>query len=100
MKNCVYDCLLELDGSLREQKSKCDVKEFCKKYDHALGMVSLMIESGEIQSERYEKLKRYVSDSLPWTEAVLKSWNRFEKAVHQHNLPISLGVTNSENRDV
>ena len=76
MKSDFEQTLQDLVHELEKANELTKREEYHAAYQRAIEL-SMLIQAGEYKY--IEKLTRYVNDSLPWTESVLSTFNRFEK---------------------
>lgn len=67
--------------NLEADKSRCTKEEFLATYDQAISMAKNIRVGDDFYSDNFDRLSRYVSDCVPWSEELLAPWNKLRKLV-------------------
>lgn len=71
--------LLEtLMESLVQAEELAKKSEFRAAFRDAQALCSVLQRVGTLDGPEYERLARFIDDSLPWTEEVLQRWHSFQ----------------------
>jgi len=81
MKNMVKELEMFL-AELKKQRCLESKERYLKPYDKMIEMTEEFIGSNR-EMRDFRHLDRYVSDCLPWTEEILKPWNRLSKIMEK-----------------
>jgi len=80
-KKKLNDEFVGLVSELRAERDKTERKDFRDAYESAIILCQSIIEDEDLQMLKYEKLSRFVSDSLPWTGLILQRWNKIKRII-------------------
>ena len=71
----------EFISRLQAARDACERSEHLPAYSDAIDLATRITDQQDFAIAEFERLKRIVSDSLPWSDDVLQTWNRITRLV-------------------
>lgn len=75
----VAEQLQKFIDALIESENFSERTDYKSAFRDAQELAHAVMVSADYEGAAFDRLQRYVSDCLPWTEEVVKEWNRLER---------------------